>query len=73
MYVQHGEEIKISALITGFEQIDFILCSPTIAPEITQYGITPVMEVGLSEYRGLSLDIHLTKFLRNTFINTKKN
>ena len=71
MYEQHSEEINIPTQITGSEQINVILYLPSIAYHITQSRITPFMEMGLFDHRGLFLDINITKFLGNTFIDQK--
>ena len=50
------------------ESTDSILCSPKIATYITKSCITLLMDVNLFNCRGLFLDINLTQFLHNTYI-----
>ena len=69
----YGNENEPNTYILGSKQIDFIFCSKEIPKFTTACGMTPLGHILSSDHRSLFIDINVTQYLSNIFIDAVNN
>ena len=70
---KHGTTGEPNSYARGTERIDYFFYTSIIYNFIKKCGIFPFCSIITSDHRGLYIDIDITQYLRNPFIDLAKN